>query len=131
MSSESLLAKEIKIKIKKMIELDIDTINIISERMRKRRATRKQIYLIVLKEIADDEITSFHSAFSAMSCASVFYNHENQMISQLIRLDLTSFHRDSMSLELKNFRQMIRHSHTVDFSQVILTKIAGLIAKDT
>jgi hypothetical protein len=87
-----------------MIELDINTINIISERVKKRRAIKKQTYLIVLKEIADDEITSFHIAFSVMSRASVFYKHENQITIQFAKLNLTLFHRDSLSLESKNFR---------------------------
>jgi hypothetical protein len=103
-TSKTSSTKEIKIK-KKMIELDIDTINIISERMRRRRATRKQTYLIVLKEIAEYEITSFLIAFWAMSCASAFYNHQNQSATKLLtKLNLTSFHRNSLSLESKNFR---------------------------
>jgi hypothetical protein len=128
--SEASSTKEIKAKTKKMIELDIDTINIISEKLRRRRATRKQTYLIVLKEIADDEITSFHIAFSAMFCASVFYNHQNQSATKLLtKLNLTSFHRNSLSLESKNFRQMQRHSHAVDFNKVILTEISTLRIK--
>jgi hypothetical protein len=131
-SSESEASSTKEIKKKKMIELDIDTINIISEKMKRRRATRKQAYLIVLKEIADDEITSFHIAFSAMSCASAFYNHQNQPVTKLLtKLNLTSFHRDSLLFESKNFRQMQRHSHAVDFNKVILTEISTLRVKGT
>jgi hypothetical protein len=121
--------KEVKKKTKKMIELDINTANIIPEKMRRRRATRKETYLTVLKEVADDEITSFHIAFSAMFCASAFYNHDNQITIQLAKLNLTSFHRNSLPFESKNFRQMQRHSHAVDFNKVIQTEISALRVK--
>jgi hypothetical protein len=128
--SEASLTKEIKTKTKKMIELDIDTTNIIPEEVGRRRATRKQTYLIVLKEVADDEITSFHIAFSAMSCASAFYNHQNQPATKLLtKLNLTSFHRDSLPPEPKNFRQVQRHPHAVGFNKVILTEISALRVK--
>jgi hypothetical protein len=131
-SSESEAPPTKETKKKKMIELDIDTTNIIPEGMRRRRAARKQAYLTVLKEIADDEITSFHTAFSAMSCASAFYNHQNQPATKLLtKLNLTSFHRDSLPPEPKNFRQMQRHPHAVDFNKAILTEISALRVKST
>jgi hypothetical protein len=51
-----------------MIELDVNTTNIISEKVRRRRITRKQTYLVVLDEVADDEISSFHTAFVTGYC---------------------------------------------------------------
>jgi hypothetical protein len=100
--------------------------------VKRRRAARKQAYLAVLKEIADDEITSFHTAFSAMSCASAFYNHQNQPATKLLtKLNLTSFHRDSLPSEPKNFRQVQRHPHAVGFNKAILTEISALRAKGT
>jgi hypothetical protein len=128
--SEASSTKEVKIK-KKMIGLDIDTANIIPEGVGRRRAARKQAYLAVLEEIADGEITSFHTAFSAMSCASAFYNHQNQPAMLLTKLNLTSFHRDSLPPEPKNFRQMQRHPHAVGFNKAILTEISALRAKGT
>jgi hypothetical protein len=115
---------------KKMIDLDIDTINIISEKVRRRRIERKQTYLIVLEEIADEKITSFHTAFASFIDASSFY--KQTFIQALSKLKLTSsFHRDALFLESKNFDQVQRHSHAVDFNQVILTKISALRVKNT
>jgi hypothetical protein len=115
---------------KKMIDLDIDTINIISKKMRRRRIERKQTYLIVLEEIADEKITSFHTAFASFIDASSFY--KQTFIQTFSKLKLTSsFHRNALLLEPKNFDQMQRHSHAVDFNQVILTKISALRIKNT
>jgi hypothetical protein len=56
-----------------MIDLNINTINILSEKM-KRRRTRRQTYLIALSRISDDQISSYHAAFSAFVSASFFYS---------------------------------------------------------
>jgi hypothetical protein len=116
--------ESIKIKTTKMIELDVDTTNIIFEKMRRRRNTRKQTYLVVLDEVADDEILSFHTAFFAFISASAYYNtfaNANQAINQIkfsfknLKLITSSFHKNALLSKSRNFRQMQKHSHSADF----------------
>jgi hypothetical protein len=56
-SNSSASVTTVKIKSKKMINLDLDTINILCERMRRRR---KQIYSIALTQMIESELTSYH-----------------------------------------------------------------------
>jgi hypothetical protein len=105
-STEAFLTKKIEIKIKKMFDLDIDTINILSEKMRRRRDARKQIYLIALSHLIESEINSYHIAFFAFINVSAFYNARTNANTVLTNVEITLFHKDALSLESKNFRQM-------------------------
>jgi hypothetical protein len=117
------------IKSKKMIDLDLDTVNILSERVRRRR---KQTYSIALTQMIESEITSYHMTFSAYISVSAFYNLKtNVSINASTNFKITFFHRDALLFESKNFRQMQKHSHKADFNQVIYTKIAALRVKST
>jgi hypothetical protein len=138
-STSELIEESIKIKTIKMIELDVDTTNIISKKMKRRRSTREQAYLVVLDEVADDEISSFHTAFFAFISASTYYNtfaNANQTINQTkfsfknLKLITSSFHRNALFSESRNFRQMQKHSHSADFIQVIQTEIVELRIKN-
>jgi hypothetical protein len=120
------------VKSKKMIDLDLDTVNILSERMRRRRdASRKQTYSIALTQMIESEVTSYHMTFSAFISVSAFYNaRTNASTKTSTNVKITSFHRNALFLESKNFRQMQKHSHKADFNQVIYTKITALRIKD-
>jgi hypothetical protein len=113
-----------------MIDLNIDTINILLEKMRRRR-TRKQTYLIALIQNSDDQISSYHAAFSAFVNANFFYN-TNQLSSNVktaSQIQNQRLHKDTLSLESKYYRQMLKHLHAVSFEQVIYTKIVALRVK--
>ena len=101
------------IKSKKMIDLDIDMINIIFEEVRRRRkALRKHAYVIMLNEISDEEISSFIATFSTFVNVETFYKENaRQMKKNLTALiadrdkNLTfRLHRDVMPSKLLNFR---------------------------
>jgi hypothetical protein len=107
-----------------MIELDVDTTNIISERVRRSKNTREQTYLVVLNEVADDKISFFYIAFFAFINASAYYNtftNTNQTINQTkfnfknLKLITLFFYRNALFLESRNFRQMQKHSHSANF----------------
>jgi hypothetical protein len=80
-SSEVTLDSDTSASSIRMIDLDIDTINILSEEV-KRRRTRRQAYLIALTQNSDDQISSYHAAFSAFVSASFFYS-TNQLSSSV------------------------------------------------
>ena len=118
-----------------MIDLDIDMINIISEKMRRpRESSRKQAYVIMLHEFSDEKISSFHAALSTFVNDETFYKENaRQMKKNLTALIVDRdknftfrLHRDVMSLKSLNFRQIMKHSHTADFEKVIQTKITVL-----
>jgi hypothetical protein len=112
-----------------MIDLDLDTVNILLEKIRRRQ---KQIYSIALTQMIENEITSYHITFSAYISASTFYNSKiNVSINDSTNVKITFFHRNALLLESKNFRQMQKLSHKADFNQVIYTKITALRVKNT
>jgi hypothetical protein len=129
LKSTEAFSTKIEIKIKKIIDLDIDTINILSEKMRRRRDARKQTYLIALSHLTENEINSYYTAFSAFINVSAFYNARTNANTTLINVEITTFHRDALSFESKSFRQMQKHSHKADFNRAIYTKIAALKIK--
>jgi hypothetical protein len=135
-SSSSSFSTSIDKLIKKMIDLNINTINILSERMRRSRI-RKQTYLIALSQNFKQS-TAYHSRFSTFANANLYYEnkHDNQIKSSVQKfIQIKSLnqrlHRDILFSKLKNFRQMIKHSHFVDFNHVIRTKINALRVKNT
>jgi isochorismate synthase EntC len=129
-SSASVTAVKV-VKSKKMIDLNLDTVNILSEKMRRRRdASRKQTYSIALTQMIENEVTSYHMTFFAFISVSAFYNARiNASTKTSTNVKITFFHKDTLSLESKNFRQMQKHSHKTDFNQVIYTKITALKVK--
>jgi hypothetical protein len=93
------------VKTKKMIDLNIDTINILSEKV-KRRRTQRQTYLIALSQISDDQISSYHATFFAFVSASFFYS-TNQISSLNIQNNVNikqRLYKDSLLLKSKYYR---------------------------
>ena len=121
-----------------MIDLDLDEANILSERVDRRRAPRRQAYAASLIEAAKGEISSYYAAFATFSRASQFFQSSSpEAVNQNEALIFTNstnpshfrIHRDFLSPELKNFRQLQKHFHVADFRKAMQTEIESLAFK--
>ena len=113
----------------RMIGLDLDEANILSEEVGRRRAPRRQAYATALMREASGDISTFHETFSAFSLAKDFQPASVQII--VASATILKLHRDSLPPESKNFRQLTDHPHAAGFHLAIQTKITSLASKGT
>ena len=102
-------------KVKKMMKLDLNKTNILSEKMSRSRR-RKQAYSTALSQMKNQNSDdAFHEAF-----ASVFMtNTKSERI-----------HRDDLLDESRHYHQMIKHSHADDFKQIMQIELKALTERN-
>lgn len=102
----------------------------------KRIRTRRQVYATALEQVAQGELSAFHTAFSTLIPASNYYALDKSQPSiNHTRTENGSYssrlHRDSLPPEPQYYHQMLKHSHAEGFKQAIQTKIKALQNKGT
>jgi hypothetical protein len=103
--------------IKKTMNLDLDSTNILPEKMsRTRGSAHKQAYSIALAHAENANNQAFHAAF-----ASVF----------LTNIKSRRIHRNDLLEESRFYHQMIKHSHANEFRNIMQMKLEALIDRNT
>ena len=123
--------KESEKEKKKMIELDLDQANIFSKKMFRNRALKKQVYMTNLINAAHEEIAVYHITFFAFLEAKHYYLLKTVKISSKSSLKDSSqrLHRDYLFSKSINYRQMLIHSHVMNFREALKTKLIVLRQK--
>ena len=106
----------------------LDQSNILFQKMIKKTNFKKQAYAISLEEEKSDQFTAFHSAFSCFILSKNFYDqnqkrHHLRQLFDAFCIDRKTefnkkFHRDVISSESINDKQMFKYQH---FSKLIYT----------
>ena len=107
----------------------------------KRKRIKKQAHAIFLKEAKSDQFIAFHAVFSCYIFFRIFYDNNKKSFSVLY-IDreakskkstffssissISKFHRDDISSESINYKQMLKHQHSFEFMQTVKMKIDQL-----
>ena len=122
------------------IRFDIDESNILPEEI-KRKRIKKQAHAIFLEKAKSDQLIAFYAAFSCYIFFKIFYDNNKRSFS-VFYIDrkaefkkfifsssifsISKFHRDDISSESINYKQMLRHQHSSKFMQTVKMKIDQL-----
>ena len=86
---------------------------------------------MTLKQVKSDEISAYYITFSCFTAARNYYSKESTRNStndfQDTQKETKSMsiknHRDDISLKSTNYNQMLKHSHSSRFKQIIQIEI--------
>ena len=126
---------------KKKIELNLNSDNILSKKMKKTRQSKKQIYAVHLDNDSHESLSTFYESFSSLlSTRNYYFSVDfsasssaalaavaiNQSSIAKLSILFERLHRDILSSKSINYCQILKHSQRQRFIQIMNIELKTL-----